>query len=527
MELRDHLVLRNVLLPSLSESGLTPSTVVISGNEVAAVLPPHAEPPSYASIIDGAGRILLPGFVDAHSHAEGALHRPSIEQALVRQGITGAILGQDGISFAPTTAESAALGAQYFSAVNGPAPHGYSEGMSIEQLLEYYSEGTRINSAMLVPAGTVRTSIAGYSAARLTRAQLNMTETIVNEAIGEGAVGISLGLEYVPNRFADEIELALYARIAADHGVPLVAHIRGYELAIPDGLREFIELARTTGAQLHVSHLHAPAEIALPVIDEALDSGTDISFDSYPYHRGNTILAMLIIPADLQQNGPEQTLNALADPLVRKSLERSWFPSLVETFPKLTITVAPHPDWDWAEGLPLLEVARRLGTTVGAAVCDMLVATRLGVGAVVNQSASTSIENIRTIANHRAHLGSTDGIYLGSHPHPRGWGGFARMLRRHVIEWQDWSWADAAEHLSLRAARRFGLGNRGTATPGAIADFVLVDPHTLNDTATYENPTAYAHGMMDVIIAGVPVLTNGQLTEQSPGQGIRRSMRSQ
>ena len=521
-----NITVQNVRIPCPGGAELAPGTVVVMDGRVSSVLPATATGDPASPVLDGAGRILLPGFIDAHSHAEGALHRPSIEHALLRQGLTSAVIGQDGVSFAPTTAESARDGERYFSAVNGPAPAGFERGMSVAQLLAHYSEGTRVNSALLVPAGTVRMSVSGFASGPLSDAQLDATDAATREALDQGAAGISLGLEYVPGGFADERELDRYATIAAARGVPLVAHIRGYEHAISGGLQEFIGLAERTGAALHVSHLHAPAELALPVIDAALARGIDLTFDSYPYHRGNTILSMLALPRALQEHGPHATLRALADPSVRESLKRDWFPGLAETFPKLTVTVAPHPDWIWAEGVPLVEVAQRVGGSVGDTVCEMLRATGLGVGAVVAQSASHSAENIRAIANHRAHLGGTDGIYLGSHPHPRGWGGFARMLRRHVLDWQDWSWAEAAEHLSHRAARRFGLGERGTTAPGAIADFVLVDPATLSDTATYENPTACAQGMMDVIVAGVPVLQHGQLTEQTPGRGIRRTSRS-
>lgn len=522
-----NLVLNNVLLPC--QDSLSPATVTITEGKVHSVTPAHypADADQSHTHLDGNGRVLLPGFVDAHSHAEGALHRPEVELALLRQGLTAAILGQDGVSFAPTTPASAADGERYFSAVNGPAPAGYPEGMSVAQLLNHYSQGTRVNSAMLVPTGTVRTTISGFSAEPLSDSQLDQAEDLVREALYQGAAGLSLGLEYVPNGFADTRELHRYASIAAETGVPLVAHIRGYEQAIPGGLQEFIGLAERSGAPLHVSHLHAPADLALPIIDQAIERGIDITFDSYPYHRGNTILAMLALPATLQQHGPNATLTALADPTVRRELESEWFPTLADVFPKLTITVAAHPDWQWAEGVPLVDIAAQLGRPIGTVICDMLLATGLGVGAVVKQSAIQNTENIRTIANHRAHLGGTDGIYLGSHPHPRGWGGFARMLHRHVIEWQDWSWAEASEHLSLRAARRFGLGNRGNATIGSIADFVLVDPLTLRDSASYEHPTALAQGMMDVIIAGVPVLAAGELTTETPGSGIRRNPRSQ
>lgn len=516
------LAIRDVRIPRAGRSELEPGTVLVADGRVARVLPRDARPAD-AAIVEGRGRILMPGLIDAHSHAEGALHRDEPELGLLRQGVTGVVLGQDGVSFAPTTEVSAPANERYFSAVNGPLPAGRRTGMSVGEMLAHFSRGARIGCTTLVPAGTVRSSVSGFRPEPLTDRELDAVEGITRAALDEGAVGISLGLEYLPNAFADGRELRRYAGIAADTGLPLVAHIRGYEQSAPGGLAEFIGLARETGAPIHISHLHAPADLVLPAVDAALADGVDLTFDSYPYRRGNTILAMLALPPELQQHGPGRTLERLAEPETRARLERDWFPGLAELLERLTISVAAHPDWAWAEGLALPEVSARAGRPVGETICEMLSATGLGVGAIVRQPAANRLEDVRAIANHRAHLGSSDGIFLGGHPHPRGWGSFARMLRRHVVEWRDWTWWDAAEHLSLRAARRFGFGDRGLAQESSVADFCLVDPARVEDRATYERPTLPAEGIMDVIISGVPVLTDGRLVAHGTGAPVHET----
>ncbi|UNK71127.1 amidohydrolase family protein [Microbacterium sp. H1-D42] len=507
------LAIRNARFPLPGRTDLERGTVLIAEGQVAGIHPPDidaAHLPTGSDVIEADGRILMPGFIDAHSHGEGALGRDDREHGLLRQGVTGVVLGQDGISFAPTTPASAALNERYFAAINGPLPSGHESGLSVAQLLAHYARVSRLTCRMLVPAGTVRTTINGFSAAPLTARQLDQSEDITRTAIAEGATGISLGLEYVPGSFADAAELHRYATIAADTGLPLVAHVRGYEADAPRGLGELIALARETGAAVHVAHLHAPAALALPIVDAALGNGIDLTFDSYPYRRGNTILAMLALPAELQQDGPDQTLARLADPATRAQLDRDWFPTLAELLSRLTISVADHPDWAWAEGLTLTTVAERAGRSIGRAVCDLIVDTGLGAGVIVRQPAANGEADVRAIANHPAHLGSSDGIFLGTHPHPRAWGSFARMLRRHVLGWQDWSWSEAAEHLSWRAARRFGFGDRGVVRLASIADFCLVDPHSLADRATYDSPTLLADGIADVIVAGRPVLAGGE-----------------
>ncbi|WP_217136295.1 N-acyl-D-amino-acid deacylase family protein [Leucobacter chinensis] len=524
------LIIRNARFPKRGSALLETATVVVTNGVVTEILPAnsptlHATSSASTHVIEADGRVAMPGFIDAHSHAEGALHRDEVEHGLLRQGVTGVVIGQDGVSFAPTTPESAPLNERYFSAINGPLPLGYENGMSIANVLSHFSRATRLNAAMLVPAGTVRSAVTGFAQDPLTERQRDEAAQLVRDALTEGAVGISLGLEYVPGGFADPKELATYASIAAEEQVPLVAHVRGYELAAPGGLGECIDLAKVSGAPLHISHLHAPADIALPIIDQARHDGVDITFDSYPYHRGNTILAMLALPPELQQGGPQRTLDALADRSQRAALIADWFPTIEPLYEKLTVSVAAHRDWAWAEGKRLGDIAEKAGLSTAETICEMLVATELGVGAVVNHAANHDSENLRTIANHEAHMGGSDGIYLGSHPHPRGWGSFARMLRRHVIDWKDWNWADAADHLSHRAADRFGFGNRGRAEIGSVADFVLVDPESLNDAATYESPTLPAHGMMEVTVTGTSALSGGKLTQFTPGRAIRRSSR--
>jgi N-acyl-D-amino-acid deacylase len=124
---------------------------------------------------------------------------------------------------------------------------------------------------------------------------------------------------------------------------------------------------------------------------------------------------------------------------------------------------------------------------------------------------------------HPAHLGGSDGIFIGAHPHPRAAGSFARYLREYVRELGTWTWVDAVEHLSAHAVRRFGLGRRGAVERGAVADLVLVDPDAVADRATYEHPRGLAIGIDDVFVAGTAVLADGIPTGASPGRGLRRA----
>lgn len=517
--------IRSVRVPDRATGELGTSDILIAGEHIVAVQPAGTADPRIPGT-DAEERIALPGFIDAHSHAESVLGVPESEGALLRQGLTTVIVGQDGVSHAPVNPACARDIESYFLPINGRIRTPIGAEATVGDALEAYAESARVNAAMLVPCGNLRAMVAGFSSRGLDQDELAQVESIARNNLEHGAVGLSLGLEYVPNSFATEAELKLFADLAAEYSVPLVAHIRGYEGQVEQGLEEFVALARSSAAAIHVSHLHGPAELVLPPVESALESGVDLTFDSYPYRRGNTTLAMLALPAHVQKGGPRATQESLNNAKVRSALAEDHLPKLKDLLARVTVSSTHHPEWAWAEGLGLTEVAARCHMGVEEAVLELLHSNSCAVGAVVEQPRANSIADVREIANHRVHMGSTDGIYIGGHPHPRGWGGFARMLHRHVIEWRDWSWCEAASHLSTRAAQRFGLGNRGEIRPGAMADFMLVDPTSLADQASYDRPTTLATGTADVFVAGQQVLSEGAIGGETSGRGITHTMRS-
>jgi N-acyl-D-amino-acid deacylase len=175
--------------------------------------------------------------------------------------------------------------------------------------------------------------------------------------------------------------------------------------------------------------------------------------------------------------------------------------------------------------MTLPDVAARLGLTPAEAAVHLLVATRLRASCVFAQPPTNSPDSVRALLRHRAHVGGSDAIYApvggGGRPHPRGWGAFARFLAEHVRTLGDWTWHDAVTHLSTRPAERFALAGRGVVAPGAVADLALVDPDRVRDEATYEDPRRPASGVDDVLVAGVPVLRDGSLTDALAGRPLR------
>ncbi|MCB7137123.1 N-acyl-D-amino-acid deacylase family protein [Cellulosimicrobium marinum] len=534
------LLIRGARVP-LPDGGFSPpQDVQVVGGRVAAVGPSGAAVPAGVRVLDAGGRLALPGFVDAHVHGEAAVLDDEVQLAMLRQGVTGVVVGQDGVSFAPSPADAPhdayRWASAYFAAINGEHPA--FRGGSVADLLATYDGTTRVNVGHLAPHGTIRYAVLGPQARAATPTEVDAMATVLAAALDDGALGMSTGLEYVPAAYADEAELVALARVVAARGLPHVSHMRGYEEKAGPAFAELVRVARASGVATHVSHYHGPTAELLGYVDDALAAGLDVSFDSYPYLRGCSILSMVSLPTWLPIADPDATLAALRDPAVLDRLHREHFPALTDLWPRVTMAAAPTggpdgapgEDLAWTEGRTLPDVAARLGLSPADTAVRLLVATRLRASCVFAQPPTNSRESVRALLRHRAHMGGSDAIYApvggGGRPHPRGWGAFARFLAEHVRTLGDWTWHDAVRHLATAPARRFGLADRGTLVPGAVADVVLVDPDRVQDEATYESPRVPASGIDDVLVAGVRVLADGALTDATPGRPLRPAPRT-
>lgn len=473
-------------------------------------------------VLDVTGRYIFPGFIDTHAHIDALVGDADVAQAALSQGVTTLIAGQDGLSFAPGTSRTIRTVEQYFAAVNGSCPQPLAAGCSVADYLAYCDEHSWLNIAYTAPAGSIRHLVMEYRRGGATAAELARIQSLVEQALDEGAVGLSTGLEYVPGGFADADELAAMCHPLAEHGGVYVSHMRGYEADAWRGLAEASRIGADAGVPVHISHLHGPSRMIVALVNEARARGVDLTFDSYPYLRGSTIVPMVALPSSLQQDGPAETLRQLRDPQVRADLQRTYFPGIADVLPRIRLSYIASDEWRWAEGMYLPDAADRAGMTAGELVCELAVATNLGVGCVFAQPPTNTEQDVRALLRHEAQMVGSDAIFLGSAPHPRGWGAFARLLGRHTRERGDWTWGEASLHLAGHPARRFGLTDRGQLRVGAIADVVVLDPDTIADRATYESPRRLATGVHHVLLGGQFAVRDGQFTGRRLGRGLRR-----
>ena len=506
------MLLRGGLVADGIGAATVPADVLIDGPVIASIGARDA--PAGCEVIDLApGSVVCPGFIDAHAHAEGPLLATGRVDGALAQGVTTLVAGQDGQSWIGASAATAWYLNRYFAPVNGALEP--ARGLSLAAYRQAVTGRLTQNVAVLASQGTIRHNVAGLTRGPLGRAELAAARREVENALADGAVGLSSGLDYLPSRFGAAGEIAGIARPLAGAERPYVSHLRAYGADVGSGLDELVAVGRGAGVRVHASHLWgspAAIEAAFQAADAA---GVGVSYDMYPYRRSSTILASLLLPPDLQAHGPERTLAALADPRERAALlagDKFTDAYLLHVY----LGCLPGSSAELA-GLPVTAAARG-SRPAGEWVIDLLIEAGLNVGGHLDRPALTDGDLAWLVSGERYCAGS-DGIYQGQHPHPRGYGTFARLVTRYLRAGPETGYQQAARHLSANAADVYGLRDRGRLAPGMAADICVIGPGGLTARATYDAPCERAAGVSLVLVNGAVAWRDGRaVTTGFPGR---------
>jgi N-acyl-D-amino-acid deacylase len=496
--------------------------IAIEQGRIAAIGPLDGVPAM--TEIDVRGRVVSPGFVDAHVHGDLPMLIDPAMDACVRQGVTTLILGQDGVAFSTGPRHVLEFMHDTTAGFNGRVPLEEFTWDNVAGYLERLHRRTAINAATLIPNGNIRMAVMGLEERPPTASELLAMKRLVREGMEQGAVGLSSGLDYIPSLYADEHELAELCKEITSFGGVYVTHMRGYHPGrfLP-AMTEVKNIGRRAGCGVHVSHFNVLAR-DLDTVDMIRADGVDLTYDLYPYLHGSTILAMLALPPGLSGGGVDAITGRLHDPVIRRKLDATF---AEPRFPLETIRLAnlPHPVWQAFEGRLLVDVAAEVGMSLVDLICELLIATRLQAGCVIRHFAEREEADIHSLTQHPAMMAGSDGIYCGGFPHPRGAGCFAKYLgdfvRRGV-----WTLGTVVRHLAYHPARRHGLVDRGLLVPGFAADIVVFDAEKIQDRSTFLDGRRLAVGVEQVLVNGEFVLRDGERTTARPGQGLRRGRSS-
>jgi N-acyl-D-aspartate/D-glutamate deacylase len=485
-----------------------------------------------AQVLAADGLALAPGFIDIHCHSDRYHIEHPTGEIKLRQGVTLEVVGNCGASLAPLAAARAREAVDH--AVGGPGRFtGEVDWLGFGQYAAKVAAGRPVVNAMgLVGHGTLRIAAMGFAARPATPDETERMMGLLDDAMAEGAAGMSTGLYYAPGLFATTAEVVALARVVARRGGFYATHLRNEAEGLLQSLDEAIHIGRAAGVPVHVSHLKAAgrrnwhlADAAVARIESAHAEGLDVTVDVYPYHFSSTSL-LTVIPPWALDGGIPALLPRLADAETRRRIighMQDGIPGWENIYhnagwEKILVSACGGPDGRRYEGRSVADIARADGRDPFECALDIIAAGR-GAVSIIAGSMNEDIV-ARFIQLPFAMIGS-DGSPNEGKPHPRVYGTFPRVVRRFVRELKVLSLPAAVHKMTGMTAARLRLPERGRIAAGAHADAVLFDPERLTDTATFDDPRRYPVGVGAVLVGGRVVLNGDTATGERPGVFVR------
>lgn len=526
------LLIRNGWIVDGTGAAKVKGDIGIVGDEIAAI--GDLRGAEAGRTVDADGMIVTPGFIDVHVHSELALLGGPDQYAPLRMGVTTQLASPDGFSWAPLDGEQIKEMKDYLATFYEDDCIDASKPMSIDELLALFEGKLPANLVLQVPHGSIRQAVLNWETRPANDGEIAEMVRLTRDWMERGAKAFATGLEYEPMRRADLRELVALSRAVAEYGGIYVAHQRGYAHNIKTGCEETFAIGVQAGIPVHISHLTIdPA--AASELERGADAGADVTFDMYPYTAGSTHL-LLNLPPFAQEGNPRQVRERLADPGFRKRIAahvEQAFPADLVRFASVGrqrpanrggAEFAPAPDWigairDW-EGRMLGDVREELGIDLTDLVCDLIVHTEYP-SLMIFHWPKERHRYLEDTYKHPLHMVSTDGIYAGVSPHPRGFGTYPKIFREIVAE-RGWLTLEQAVYkMTAFPAERFGIERRGKLAKGCYADIVVFDPERIRDRATFEKPRQDPEGIRHVLVNGRPVLEDGRAVPGNPGRIVR------
>jgi N-acyl-D-amino-acid deacylase len=487
--------------------------------------------------IDARGMVVAPGFIDMLGQSELTMlvnpHLPS----KIYQGITTEITGEGG-SVAPVN--DAILQADRVDYEH------YGIHPDWRTFREYFArlekQGMGINLASYVGATQVRRMVLGDDDRAPNADELARMKALVRQAMQEGAVGLSTSLQYAPAPYASTEELIALAAEAARFGGIYATHMRSEGDAIIPALEEAIRIGREAHIPVEIWHLKTAGKAnwgrmpdVVARIQQARDSGVDITADTYAYPAGSNTFSA-IIPPWAHDGGDAKLIERLKDPAVRARIRRemesrsgNWDNEWQEvTGPEsILVGAVQNPKLLPVQGKTIAQIAKLWGKDPIDTVFDLLIEdqafTQVAIFMMSEPDITLALAQPWVSICNDSQGTAPDGLLGKEHPHPRAYGTFPRILSKYVREEKKLTLADAIRKFTALPAQRMRLADRGVLKEGMWADVVIFDPETIHDRATFENPNQLSEGMRFVLVNGVPVIEEGKMTNALPGKALRLS----
>ncbi len=454
-------------------------------------------------IIDAKNRIVAPGFIDVHAHVEFGLFETPTTDNFIHDGVTTVITGNCG---------------------------GSSDSLK-EFFTRIDTSRTSINVASLVGHNTVRRQVMGLVNRAASSEEQQRMEALVDQAMRDGAVGLSTGLIYLPGVYSNTQEVVGLAKIAARRGGMYASHIRNEGNKVAEAIKEALDIGRAANMPVQVSHfkVSAPANWGrsretLALIEQARRDGLDVTIDQYPYTASSTNLGVML-PEWAMEGGTNDIKRRLTEPATRAKIAAEMLANAQsQQRPSFAYAVvAQHAADTTLNGKNIAEINLLRGRSPGlAAEIETMLDLLISGGAQMVYHGMNE-EDVRYFMVYPFNMiGSDGGVQNGRGlPHPRSYGSNARVLAKYVREEKIVRLEDAIRRMTSLAAQKFQLKDRGLLREGFAADLVIFDENTVTDRATFEQPHQFSVGFDFVLVNGAITINNGRHTGERAGRALR------
>lgn len=484
-------------------------------------------------IIDAAGCFVSPGFIDTHSHGDFPYGSSCNSLAKISQGITTHLGGQCGLSAFPIPRERMEAVAEAIGLSRYPM-RPLSEHTTFAKYREYMKTiPAEENIGFFLGHETLRQSVMGAVQREPSEKEMKRMSELLEEALCNGALGMSTGLAYPPGAYAKREELYHLCRVLEKYDAIYATHMRDEGTHIIDSVKEVIWLGRETGCRIHISHLKVcglknfgSSQKILQLLDEAIREGVRISADAYPYTMSGTQL-IFCLPPDLMDGGADKALKLISSRKGRETVRErlcndDTFDNIYQScggFERMIVaSCAVTKD---AIGQTVSQWGKVHGYDDFEAFFQLLLQNDGEVGAMFEEIGEQDMMTI--LQDSRIMIGSDGAIdELTDGGHPRTFGTFPRAIALLVRDEKLVPLEEMIRRMTSLPARTFQITGKGMLADGMDADIVVFDSQEIRDRATILEPTRISSGIHTVLTGGKVVFRNGALTGEKPGTVVTR-----
>jgi N-acyl-D-amino-acid deacylase len=499
--------------------------IAVSGDRITAIGDLSQE--QATQTLDVTGLAVSPGFIDIHTHSDFSLLLNRPMRSSLAQGVTTELVGNCGVSIGLMFDDPAYAQEKRWAERGG----GRIDWDRLSTYLRRVEDGgLACNVAMLAGHGTIRKGVMGFESRPPTPKELAQMQARLEEAMEDGAVGLSTGLEYLPGGYADLDEQVAMARVAQEAGGFYATHIRNEGDTLVESIQEALTVAERAGIPLQLSHHKSEGRpnwgkirVTLDMMAQARARGMDVLTDQYPYTAFMTGLGVILLPKWANDGSSEDTMARLRDPETRRRV----------------VDEIDAANWDWnvvqvgvartrreTQGLTLAQLGDLEGKRPVDSALDLLIDEEGWVAAV---HFAMSEEDVETVLRDPHTMIGSDGVANDPHSllaedktHPRSYGTFPRVLSRYVRDREVLSLSEAVRRMTSLPAQRLKLTDRGRLAVGLKADITVFDPRLIRDEATFAEPHVYPTGIAHVLVNGRLAIRDAVQTDVLSGRVLRK-----